>query len=110
MAVISVGITVYDGIQTDIQRGYNTGRIISNAATNAVIYGGLTIGIGLITSKIGAVIGSVVPGLGNVVGALAGFAIGTAIGFLLDLNVNGKSIIDHINDAVYNFWTWLFGG
>ena len=82
----------------------------SNAATNAVVYGSLTFLTGYVGSLVGTAIGSVLPGLGNVIGATVGFAIGTAIGFLLDLNVNGKSIIDHINDAVYNFWTWLFGG
>ena len=51
--------------------------------------------------------GSIVPGLGNVVGAVVGFVLGIAIGFLLDLRIGEKSIINHIQDAMYNFWEWL---
>lgn len=43
------------------------------------------------------------------VAAGAALAIGTAVGFLLELEINGKSIIDHIRDAVYDFWKWLLG-
>ncbi len=105
LAVISVVLTVADGINTDIERGYTPDRIISNVATNTAVYGGLTLGIGFLSAKIGAAIGSVVPGLGNAVGGAVGFAIGTLAGLLLEIKVNDKSIIDHIRDWVYNnFW------
>ena len=110
MAVVSTIISVVDCINTDIKRGYSVDRVVSNAVTNTVIYGGLAFGIGAMGGKIGSILGSVVPGLGNVIGAAVGFAVGIAVGFLLDLQINGKSIIDHIRDGVYSFWKWLFGG
>ena len=109
LAIVSIGISVIEGIQRDITRGYSTDRIVSNAVTNTVIYGGLTLGAGAIGAKIGAAFGSIVPGLGNVIGAAVGFAIGIGIGFLFDWQINGKSIIEHIEDGIYNFWKWLFG-
>lgn len=109
MGIVSVLSTVVDGIRSDINRDYSTGRIISNAVTNTLVYGGLTIGIGALGGYIGSLFGSVVPGLGNVVGAIFGFALGTLVGFILDIKVNSKCIIDHIRDAVYGFWKWLFG-
>ncbi len=110
MAVVSTIISVVDCINTDIKRGYSVDRVVSNAVTNTVIYGGLAFGIGAMGGKIGSILGSVVPGLGNVIGAAVGFAVGVAVGFLLDLQINGKSIIDHIRDGVHSFWKWLFGG
>ena len=109
VAILSVVASVAGGIQEDINRGYKTDRIISNAVTNTVIYGGLTLGIGAFGGYIGSLVGSIVPGLGNVVGAAIGFAIGTLAGFVLEININGKSVIDHIRDGVYNFWKWIFG-
>lgn len=109
VAVASVIFTVVDGIKYDIERGYSTGHIISNAVTNTVVYGGLTFGVGALGGWLGSLAGSIVPGLGNVVGAAVGYAVGLLVGFLLDLKINGKSIIDHIRDAFYSFWKWLFG-
>lgn len=65
--------------------------------------------LGAIGGKIGALLGSALPGLGNVIGAAIGFALGLTLGFLFDLEMGGKSIINHIRDGVYNFWRWLFG-
>ena len=110
-AIVSVGVSVIENIIYDVQNNkYDFGRTLSNAVTNIAIYGGTTLGIGVIGGKIGAVLGSVIPGLGNVIGAAIGFALGICIGLLLDLKINGKSIIDHIRDGFYNFWKWLFGG
>ena len=53
--------------------------------------------------------GSVLPGVGNIKGAVIGFVVGTVAGFVLEIEIGGKSIIDHIRDGVYNFWQWLFG-
>ena len=109
VAVISTVISVVEGIKTGIDSGYSTGRIVANAITDTVVFGGTTLILGAIGGKIGGLLGSVLPGLGNVIGAAIGFALGLAIGFLFDLEVGGKSIINHIRDGVYNFWRWLFG-
>ncbi len=47
--------------------------------------------------------------IGGKVGAIIGFTVGLAIGLISEIEINGKSIIDHIRDGVYNFWKWLFG-
>ena len=109
VAIITVLVTVGEGIYNDVNRGYPTDRIVSNAITNTVIYGGITLGLGAIGSAIGTAVGTIIPGLGNAIGAAVGFAIGAVIGFVLEIEINGKSIIDHIRDGVYSFWKWLFG-
>ena len=43
------------------------------------------------------------------VGAAIGFALGIGVSLLMEIQVNGKSIIEHIRDGIYNFWVWLFG-
>ena len=105
VAIISTVISVMDGIKIGIDRGYSTGRIISNTITDTLVLGGTTFALGAIGGKIGGVAGSVLPGLGNVIGAVVGFALGIGIGLLLDLQINGKSILDHIRDGDI-----LFGG
>lgn len=109
VAIVSIGVSVIEGIVTDINRGYSTGRIISNAVTNTAIYAGITFGSAFIGSKIGALIGSVIPGLGTAIGAVVGFVVGLLFGWLLEIQINGKSIIEHIRDGIYSFWRWLFG-
>ena len=111
IAIISTLISVGENIYNDINMGYETGRIISNAITNTVIYGGVTLASGFIGSKIGAIIGSFIPipGLGTAIGAGVGFLVGLAFGWLLNLQIDGKSIIVHVRDALYSFWRWLFG-
>ena len=109
LAIASVAFSVIDGINVDINRGYSIDRIVSNAAVNTAIYGGLAFGIGALGAKAGTLLGAIVPGIGNVIVAIVGFAVGIGIGILLEWQVNGKSIIDHIRDGVYNFWKWLFG-
>lgn len=110
LAVLSVGVSVIDDLINDVEKGYSFERTLSNTVTNIAVYGGTTFALGFIGGKIGALVGSFVPVLGNVVGATVGFALGMAISCLLDLQINGKTIMDHIRDGVYNFWTWLFGG
>lgn len=110
IAVIAVIVSVVDGIIYDVNRGYDTGRVISNAVTNVVIYGGIALAAGELGAYIGGLFGTVVPGAGNAVGAAVGFAIGFILGLILEIEVDGKSIIDHIRDAFYDFWKWLFGG
>ena len=109
ISIISTIISVIDGIKIGIDRGYSTGRIISNAITDTLVFGGTTFVLGAIGAKIGGLLGSALPGLGNVIGAFAGFILGIGMGLLLDLQINGKSILDHIRDGVYTFWNWLFG-
>ena len=109
VAILTVVLSVAEGINTDIARGYTADRIVSNAFTNLVVYGGITIAAGLIGSSIGAALGSVLPGVGTIIGAVIGFVVGTVAGFVLEIEIGGKSIIDHIRDGVYNFWQWLFG-
>ena len=109
LAIISICASVVEGIQTDINRNYSADRIISNVLTNTLIYGFTTLGIGIIGSKVGALFGSVVPGIGNVVGAALGFVLGIGVGMLLDLKIDGTSIIDHFRNSIYHFWHRLFG-
>ena len=109
VAVISTVISVIDGIKTGIDSGYSAGRIVSNAITDTVIFGGTALLLGAIGGKLGTLLGSALPGLGNVIGAVVGFALGLTLGFFLDLEVGGKSVINHIRDGVYTFWRWLFG-
>ena len=107
-SIASIGVSVYERVQIDIARNYSTDRIISNAVVNTGVYGGLTFGIGLAGAQLGGLVGSVAPGLGNVIGAVVGFGLGMLFGYILDIKINGKSIIDHIGDAVYYFWTGVF--
>lgn len=109
IAVISTTISVIDEIINDINRGYSFERTLSNAFVNTAIYGGLTFGIGAVGGKIGALIGSAIPGLGNVIGASIGYGLGLLVGFLLDLQVGDKSIIEHIRDGIFSLWEVLFG-
>ena len=74
-----------------------------------MIFGGTALLLGAIGGKLGTLLGSALPGLGNVIGAVVGFALGLTLGFFLDLEVGGKSVINHIRDGVYTFWRWLFG-
>ena len=108
-AILSVGASVIEDLYHDIQKGYGFGRTLSNTVTNIAIYGGTTFGIGAIGGKIGSLVGTILPGLGNVVGAAIGFALGIGVSLLMEIQVNGKSIIEHIRDGIYNFWVWLFG-
>ena len=59
--------------------------------------------------SIGTMVGSSIPGVGTAIGAGIGFIVGTVIGAILNIEINGKTIINHIRDAVYDFWRWLFG-
>lgn len=48
-----------------------------------------------------------VPVIGTLVGTAVGFVVGLGINFILDLEINGKSIIDYARDGVYEAWNWL---
>lgn len=37
-----------------------------------------------------------------------GYLLGLGINYLMDLEINGKSVIDHIRDFIYNSWKSLF--
>ena len=109
LTVVSIGVSVFEDIQSDIEKGYPADRITSNALTNTMLYTGSAIVSGLVAAKVGAMVGSVLPGVGNVIGAVVGFAVGFAISLLLDMEVGDKKLIDHIRDGVYDFWLMLFG-
>lgn len=49
-----------------------------------------------------------IPIVGTIIGMGIGFALGIGISMLLDININEKRIIDHIDDAAYNFWNNIF--
>ena len=108
LAAITVAVQVGEGIYTDINRGYSTDRVISNAVVNTVIYGGTMWATGAIGAKIGGAIGSAVPVVGTVVGAAVGFVLGTGVGLLLDMEIDGKSVIDYARDWVYDTWKSWF--
>ena len=42
------------------------------------------------------------------IGAVVGYVVGVGIDFLLELEINGKSIIDYVRDGIYDFWKNLF--
>ena len=109
LTVVSIGVSVFEDIQSDIEKGYPADRITSNALTNTMLYTGSAIVSGLVAAKVGAMVGSVLPGVGNVIGAVVGFAVGFGISLLLDMEVGDKKLIDHIRDGVYDFWLMLFG-
>jgi len=106
MASIAVGIQVGEGIFNDYNRGYNLDRIISNAAVNAVVYGVSTWGL----AQFGGVVGSFIPIpiVGTAIGTAAGYLLGLGINYLMDLEINGKSLIDHVRDFVYDLWKSIF--
>ncbi|MGM9971495.1 MAG: RHS repeat-associated core domain-containing protein [Anaeroplasmataceae bacterium] len=110
LAAITVAVQVGEGIYSDINRGYSTDRVVSNAVVNTVIYGGTMAITSWAGAKAGAFIGSFcpVPVVGTVVGTAIGFAVGTIAGVILDYEVNGKSLIDYARDWVYNIWNSLF--
>ena len=110
LAIIAIAIQVTERVVYDYKRGYSTDRIESNAVVNTVIFSITTIGLGMIGSKIGGVLGTLIPVpiVGTMIGMGLGFVIGVGVGMLLELKFDDKSIIDHIDDAVYNFWNKLF--
>lgn len=111
ISAVAAGINVLNDLFVDVNKGYDAGQIVSNIATNSIIYAGVATISGAIGTKIGAVVGSLfpVPFVGTAIGAGIGFIIGTVAGAILNIEINGKTIINHIRDAVYDFWRWLFG-
>lgn len=109
-AIITVLVQVGEGVVTDINRGYSADRVISNAVVNGVVYGVTMWLTGALGAKLGGVIGSFIPipVVGTVVGTAIGFVIGVAVGIVLELEINGKTIMDHVRDFVYDSWKWLF--
>ncbi len=111
ISAVAAGVNVLYDLFTDVDKGYDAGQIVSNIATNSIIYAGVATISGAIGTKIGAAVGSLfpVPFVGTAIGAGIGFVIGTVVGAVLNIEINGKTIINHIRDAVYDFWRWLFG-
>ncbi len=106
LGTITVGVQVLGAGMSDYNRGYSTDRIISNAVVNTAIYSATTLGC----SYIGGLVGSLIPIpiVGTAIGTAVGYVVGVGIDFLLELEINGKSIIDYVRDGIYNFWKNLF--
>lgn len=71
-----------------------------------VVYGVTMWLTGALGAKLSGVIGSFIPI--PVVGTAIGFVIGVAVGIVLELEITGKTIMDHVRDFVYDSWKWLF--
>lgn len=106
MAAITVAIQVGEGAFNDYNRGYSTDRIISNAVVNTTVYSLTTIGL----AKFGGFVGSFIPIpiVGTAIGTAVGYLVGLGVNWLMELDVNGKSVIDHVRDFVYDSWKSLF--
>ena len=106
MAAITVAIQVGEGAFNDYNRGYSTDRIISNAVVNTAVYSLTTIGL----AKLGGFVGSFIPIpiVGTAIGTAVGYLVGLGVNWLMELDVNGKSVIDHVRDFVYDSWKSLF--
>lgn len=106
LGAITVGVQVLAAGISDYNRGYSTDRIISNAVVNTAIYSATTLGC----SYIGGLVGSFIPIpiVGTAIGTAVGYVVGVGIDFLLELEINGKSIIDYVRDGIYDFWKNLF--
>ncbi len=114
LAVIGIAISTIENINSDIKKGYSTGRIVSNAIVNTVVNSISTFGFAALGSKIGGVIGSFIPipgvgtAIGMVIGAVIGYGVGLVFNAVMNLKIGGKSIMDHIRDGFYNFWKSIF--
>ena len=107
LAVITTVAQVVSSGIDDLQKGYSTDRIISNVIVNTIIYSATTIGL----AKLGGAIGSFIPIpiVGTAVGTATGYLIGSVINYLLELEIDDKTIINHIRDWFYDSWNYLFG-
>ena len=106
VSVITLVIQVVEGIYSDINRGYSAGRVLSNVIVNGLVYGATTWGL----AKIGGMIGSLIPIpiVGAFIGTMVGYLLGLGINYLVDLNINGKALIDYVKDVVYNVFKITF--
>lgn len=110
LAIIGIGISVLSDVKQDIDKGYSTGRIISNMAVNTAIYSATTFGIGFIGGKIGAVLGYLIPIpvvgniIGGAIGTIVGYVLGNIMNSLLNRNIDNKSVIDYIRDGFYSIF------
>ena len=106
MAGITVAIQVGEGVFNDYDRGYSLDRIISNVVVNTAIYSLTTIGL----AKLGGFVGSFIPIpiVGTAIDTAVGYLVGLDVNWLMDLDVIGKSVIDHIRDFVSDSWKSLF--
>ena len=106
MAGITVAIQVGEEVFNDYNRGYSTDRIISNAVVNTAVYSLTAIGL----AKLGGFVGSFIPIpiVDTAIGTAVGYLVGLGVNWLMELDVNGKSVIDHVRDFVYDSWKSLF--
>ncbi len=105
-AAIGVGVQVFVDVLTDLERGYSTDRIISNMVVNTAVYSGITVGLTYVGAFVGLLIP--IPILGTAIGAAAGYVLSIGVDHLLNLEINGKLLIDHARDWVYDTWTSIF--
>lgn len=61
-------------------------------------------------AKIGRIIGNFIPILivGSLIGTASGYLLGLGINYLMNLEINGKSLIDYARVFVYDLWTSIF--
>lgn len=103
MSAAIVIIQVSENVYYDVQSGYSTDRIVSNAVTNTVIYGAATFVSVAGGAKIGALVGTAIcPAVGIIVGAAVGAGIGFVADWGLSREIGGKKVIDHARDGVYS--------
>lgn len=79
---------------------------MSNAVVNTIVYGVSAWGL----AQIGGFVGSFIPIpiVGTAIGTAVGYLVGLGVNWLMELDVNGKSVIDHVRDFVYDSWKSLF--
>ena len=106
MAGITVAIQVGEGVFNDYNRGYSLDRIMSNVVVNTTVYSLTTFGL----AKLGGFVGSFIPIpiVGTAIGTAVGYLAGLGVNWLLELDVNGKSVMDRVRDFVYDSWKSLF--
>ena len=75
---------------------------MSNVAVNTIVYGVSAWRL----AKFGRFVGLFfsISIVGTALGTVAGYLLGLGINYLMDLEINGKSLIDHIRDFVYDSW------
>ena len=79
---------------------------MSNAVVNSIVYGVSAWDL----AQIGVFVGSFIPIpiVGTAIGTAVGYLVGLGVNWLMELDVNGKSVIDHVRDFVYDSWKSLF--
>ena len=101
VAVIDVGLGIYDNVQNNA----STKKIVLDATVDAAISGGSMWAAGAAGGAAGTAVGSVIPGAGNLVGAGVGFVIGVGLYIVTDMiDFNGKTARNWVKEGVNSLW------